>query len=91
MLRPRTIRQYGMLRACSILKRDVEKISGTHEYHRFVYDGVDLDRFNCLYLEMYYSDNEKAFTSIIIYHADVAKHSSESVKITPEDCGAPQK
>lgn len=70
---------------------DVEKISGTHEYHRFVYDGVDLDRFNCLYLEMYYSDNEKAFTSIIIYHADVAKHSSESVKITPEDCGAPQK
>lgn len=68
----------------------VDLISGRHEYHRFVFDGVDLDKYNCLYLEMYYADNEKAFTNIIIYHKDAAEHSGESVKITPEDCSKPQ-
>ena len=69
----------------------VDLISGRHEYHRFVFDGVDLDKYNCLYLEMYYADNEKAFTNIIIYHKDAADHSENRVKITPEDCSMPQK
>ena len=69
----------------------VDLISGRHEYHRFVFDGVDLDKYNCLYLEMYYADKEKAFTNIIIYHTDAAEYSRESVRITPEDCAMPDK
>ncbi len=68
----------------------VDLISGRHEYHRFVFDGVDLDKYNCLYLEMYYAENEKAFTNIIIYHTDAAEHSGEKIKLTPEDCAMPQ-
>jgi hypothetical protein len=64
-------------------------VEGRHEYHRFVFDGVDLDSYNCLYLEMYYAEKEKAFTNIIIYHSDAAEHSKESVKLTPEDCAKP--
>ncbi len=66
-------------------------INGRHEYRRFVFDGVDFEVYNCLYLEMYYKDEEKAFTNIIIYHSDAAEHSRESVKLTPEDCAAPAK
>ncbi len=64
-------------------------VSGRHQYHRFVYDGVDLDKYNCLYLDMYYAENEKPFTSIIIYHSDAAKYSTESVKLTAKDCEKP--
>lgn len=63
--------------------------SGRHQYHRFVFDGVDLDIYNCLYLEMYYAENEKAFTNIIIYHSDAAKHYSKEVKLTAQDCNRP--
>ena len=69
--------------------RSVDLIKGRHEYHRFVFDGVDLDAYNCLYLEMYYAGEEKAFTNIIIYHSDAAEHSRKSVKLTHEDCAEP--
>ena len=67
--------------------RDI--VSGRHQYHRFVFDGIDLDSYNCLYLEMYYADNEKAFTNIIIYHIDAAEHSNKAVKLTADDCAKP--
>ena len=67
----------------------VDLVSGRHQYNRFVFDGVDLDMYNCLYLEMYYADNEEAFTSIIIYHSDAAQHSAKSVKLTAKDCEMP--
>ena len=60
-------------------------ISGRHQYHRFVFDGVDFERYNCLYLDMYYGDETEPYTSIIIYHSDAAKY-SESVKLTAKDC-----
>ena len=64
-------------------------VSGRHQYHRFVFDGVDLDSYNCLYVEMYYADHEKSFTNIIIYHSDAAEHSQKAVKLTAEDCARP--
>ncbi len=64
----------------------VDMISGRHEYRRFVFDSVDLGKYNCLYLEMYYADDEEAFTNIIIYHSDAAQHSQKSVKLTEDDC-----
>lgn len=64
----------------------VDLVSGRHQYHRFVFDGVDLDEYNCLYLEMYYADNKKEFTNIIIYHSDAAQHSAKKVKLTASDC-----
>ena len=67
----------------------VDIISGRHQYTRFVFDGVDTDEYNCLYLEMYYADNEKAFTNIIIYHSDAAEHGAKKVKLTAQDCVMP--
>ena len=71
------------------LTTSVDLIKGRHEYHRFVFDGVDLDSYNCLYLEMYFADNETAFTNIIIDHSDAARYSKESVKLTIDDCAKP--
>ena len=68
----------------------IDLVSGRHQYIRFVFDGVDLDVYNCLYLEMYYADNETAFTNIIIYHSDAAQHSKKTVKITAQDCEMPK-
>ena len=38
---------------------------------------------------MYYEDNEKPFTSIIIYHIDAAEFNKETVDITADDCKIP--
>lgn len=71
------------------ISTSLDKISGRHQYHRFVFDGIDLEKYNCLYLEMYYKENEKAFTNIIIYHADAAKYKQETVVLSPSDCEMP--
>ena len=67
-----------------------DMVSGRHCYSRLVFDGIDFDTYNCLYVEMYYGDNSEPFTSIIAYHIDAAKYSQKSVKITVADCERPQ-
>ncbi len=68
----------------------VDIVSGRHRYSRFVFDGIDLERFNCLYIEMYYGDKDTPYTSLIIYHKDAAEYSEKSVKISASDCTMPQ-
>lgn len=66
----------------------VDLRSGRHQYHRFVFDGVDFSKYNCLYLDLYYGDEADPYTSIIIYHSDAAKY-ADPVKITDADCEMP--
>ena len=63
----------------------VDLKSGRHQYHRFVFDGIDFEKYNCLYLDLYYGEEDEPYTSIIIYHSDAAKY-GESVKLTTADC-----
>ena len=67
--------------------KSVDLISGRHKYHRFVFDGIDFDKYNCFYLDLYYGDREEPYTTIIVYHSDAAKLKTE-VKLSAEDYGA---
>lgn len=56
-----------------------------HMYHRLAFDGVDFEKYNCFYLDMYYENEDEAYTSIIIYHEDAAKH-GKTVVLKEKDC-----
>ncbi len=58
---------------------------GRHNYSRLVFDGVDFDKYNCFYLDLYYKDEAEPFTVLIIYHEDAAAR-GESVELTVADC-----
>ncbi len=51
--------------------------SGRHNYSRFVFDGVDFGKYNCLYIDLYYKDEAEPFTSLIIYHTDATAKAKE--------------
>lgn len=63
----------------------VDLKSGRHQYHRFVFDGIDFEKYNCLYLDLYYGEEPEPYTSIIIYHSDAAKY-GDTVKLSAADC-----
>ncbi len=61
--------------------------SGRHNYSRIVFDGIDFEKYNCLYLDLYYGDSTEPYTNLIIYHKDAAA-SGEQIKLTEADCKA---
>ncbi len=63
----------------------LDKKSGRHQYSRLVFDGIDFDQYNCLYLDLYYGEETEPYTNIIIYHEDAAKYGKQ-IKLTVQEC-----
>ncbi len=81
----KTLEEDEILDECVIeSSTSLDITSGRHNYSRLVFDGVDFEKYNCLYIELYYGEETEQFTSLIIYHEDAAAY-GEQVKLTEAD------